>query len=88
MKTIIELLHTSAHLNKVEYELRARDLTEELIKKENKTYQELITAFESHKTSQAIYKEQYRRYLDWLEFFFEVKDLPINEACNFDPWID
>ena len=92
MKTIIELLHTSLQLNKAEYEFLARDLTQEIIKKENKTYQEIITAFEKYKASdeeyQAIYQAVYQDYLSWLEFFFEVKDLPINEACNFDPWID
>lgn len=88
MKTIIELLHTSLHLNKVEYELLARDLTEELIKKENKTYQELITTFEKFKEPDTIYQAIYQDYLSWLEFFYEVKDLPINEACNFNPWID
>ena len=88
MKTIIELLNTAAQLDKVEYELLARDLAEELIKKENKTYQELITTFEKFKEPDAIYQAIYQDYLSWLEFFFEVKDLPINEACNFDPWID
>ena len=56
MKTIIELLNTAAQLDKVEYELLARDLTEELIKKENKTYQELITAFEKFKEPDTIYQ--------------------------------
>ena len=67
MKTIIELLHTSLQLNKAEYEFLARDLTQELIKKENKTYQEIITAFEKYKASdeeyQAIYQAVYQDYL-------------------------
>lgn len=88
MKTIIELLNTAAQLDKVEYELLARDLTQDLIKKENKTHQELITTFEKFKEPDTIYQAIYQDYLSWLEFFFEVKDLPINEACNFNPWID